>query len=151
MLLYLFKDAGDLIPTTAQDGGILSLYYAWMLSRPYGVLTVAECEEINVCTVHRGVIEGLNVPYFLVQRCYNSPPVILVPSGRSHFRWMAKAQNTPYVEISITCDLQSKHSVHMCCMRAIIVIGCGIIYSYTRERCRLYSGQWFLVNGSDVR
>jgi hypothetical protein len=46
VLLCLFKGAGDLIPTTAQDGGILNLYNAQLLSRPHGGLTAAACEEV---------------------------------------------------------------------------------------------------------
>jgi hypothetical protein len=46
VLLCLFKDTGDLMPTTAQDGGILNLYNAQMLLRPQGGLTAAACEEV---------------------------------------------------------------------------------------------------------
>lgn len=46
MLLQLFKEAGDLMPTTAHDGGILNLYSTQMLSRPHGGLTAAACDEV---------------------------------------------------------------------------------------------------------
>jgi hypothetical protein len=71
------------------------------------------------------------------------PPVILILSWKSHFRWMVKSQRTCNIEISITCDLQHRHTVNTCCIGALIMIGCEIVYSYTCELQPIFGPMFF--------